>query len=582
MAGVKRFLFDKLVYLSTHQFINMKKFIITPFSVSSIRYPVLFLLFSFFILHPSRLSAAEGDVIDIAYSGNSATVTIPATAAVTSSVDGAYVTLTSTTTTEEYIYRLSGTTSAGGLIINGAFKLTLQLAGVDITSQRGAAIDVECGKRIAVQLVKGTTNTLADYAGGSQKAALYFSGHPEFEGGGVLNITGNVKHAISAKEYLQIKKSTGVINILGAVSDGVHCGKGKVNNEHRYFQMNGGILNINNVKGDGIDSDDYGVMYINGGVLNVNVSENDAVGLKCDSIIYMTDGVVNVNVTGDASEGIRACYDAKFQGGSVHVNVAGNGSKAVKGKNRSNGLVKDGGQLHFEGTDFVLYVHGNDILAADGSVDTNCRAISSDASISYTTGQIDIYAYGSIEDACNEDVQTHTAQELHSIFNIHRAPWNFYYADFQHDMTAYVALQLNGKSVNVSDYAIGAFIDDTCVGVAVGDYLRIYSATTTASPITFRVYDYAMGKEYIVTADPSITFASDSQAGTAQSPIVLTIILLGDANGDDKVSIADVTAIINHINNIHSDTFNGKAADVNRDGNISISDVTGVINIINM
>ena len=369
--------------------------------------------------------AAEDNVIDIVYSGNTAVVTIPATAAVTSSVNGAYVTLTSTTTADEYIYRLSGTTTAGGLTIKGSYKLTLQLAGVNITSQQGAAIDVECGKRIAVQLMEGTTNVLSDYADGSQKAALYFGGHPEFEGGGTLYVTGNAKHAIFAKEYLQIKKSTGTINVLGAVSDGVHCGNGKVNNEHRYFQMDGGVLNINNVKGDGIDSDDYGILDIRGGDINVNVTESNAVGLKCDSILYMTGGNVNINVTGNDSEGIRACYDALFKGGKVYVNVAGDGSKAVKGKNRSNGTVKDGGQLHFDGTDFTLYVHGNDILAEDGTVDTNCRAISADASFSYHSGQVDIYAYGAIEDACNEDVQAHTREELNRIFNIHRAPWNF-------------------------------------------------------------------------------------------------------------------------------------------------------------
>ena len=58
--------------------------------------------------------------------------------------------------------------------------------------------------------------------------------------------------------------------------------------------------------------------------------------------------------------------------------------------------------------------------------------------------------------------------------------------------------------------------------------------------------------------------------------------VLGDANGDGKVSISDVTAIINHINNVNTGgTFNEKAADVNGDSKISIADVTGVINIIN-
>lgn len=59
------------------------------------------------------------------------------------------------------------------------------------------------------------------------------------------------------------------------------------------------------------------------------------------------------------------------------------------------------------------------------------------------------------------------------------------------------------------------------------------------------------------------------------------VTLLGDANVDGTVSIADVTAIINHINGNTSGSFYEKAADVNGDGVISIADVTGVINIIN-
>lgn len=57
--------------------------------------------------------------------------------------------------------------------------------------------------------------------------------------------------------------------------------------------------------------------------------------------------------------------------------------------------------------------------------------------------------------------------------------------------------------------------------------------------------------------------------------------ILGDANGDGTVSIADISAIINRINNAVTGMFLEEAADVNGDGIISIADVTGVINIIN-
>lgn len=55
----------------------------------------------------------------------------------------------------------------------------------------------------------------------------------------------------------------------------------------------------------------------------------------------------------------------------------------------------------------------------------------------------------------------------------------------------------------------------------------------------------------------------------------------GDANGDDVVTIADVTAVINHINGNVTGTFIEEAANVNGDETISIADVTGIINLIN-
>ena len=55
----------------------------------------------------------------------------------------------------------------------------------------------------------------------------------------------------------------------------------------------------------------------------------------------------------------------------------------------------------------------------------------------------------------------------------------------------------------------------------------------------------------------------------------------GDANGDGVVTIADVTAVINHINGNVTGTFIEEAANVNGDETISIADVTGIINLIN-
>ncbi len=56
--------------------------------------------------------------------------------------------------------------------------------------------------------------------------------------------------------------------------------------------------------------------------------------------------------------------------------------------------------------------------------------------------------------------------------------------------------------------------------------------------------------------------------------------LLGDANGDGKVTITDAVAVVNYILNTTQGTFNVAAADVDGNGSITITDAVGIVNII--
>ena len=536
----------------------------------------------------SSVHAAEGDIITITYANESATVDIPESlnGIVMPNVNGAHVVLQSTTTTEEYIYRVSGNTSDGSLTITGAYKLTLQLAGVRIHSTRGAAIDIETGKRVAVVLVEGTVNTLSDCSNGSQKAALYFTGHPEFEGAGTLNVTGNTKHAISAKEELELKTTTGTINVLGAADgDGIHCGKGKMANEHNYFRMEGGIVNINNVSSDGIDSDDYGCLKISGGVINVNVTADGGTGLKCDSILTMTGGMLNIVVSGKDAEGIRTNYDAQLLGGSIVANVSGDGSKGIKGKKKdamsSSLTVLNGGTITFGGTECTFYLHANNYIDPATGEEKKCRAVSADNVITCCDGDIEIFAYGSLSNPFHSDAEINSEG---GTLAIHRAPWLFYYGDFQHDMTAYVELEIDDVRLdNYDNYAIGAFIGEECVGVAVDGYLRIYSRNLDYDEVTFQVFDLENEKPlYNVNASKTVFFVADDMASTYDNPIIISCksSLIGDVNGDGQVDIADVTALVNYMLSSEVETNNN--ADVDHDGAVTTDDIIALTNIILM
>ena len=541
---------------------------------------------AFLLLFALGLSAQSP--IDIKWNGTAATVNIPAdVTGVTATVEGAIVSITSTNTDTEYTYRLSGSSSDGSLTIYGDYKLTLQLAGLSLTNAHGgAAIDVECGKRIAVELVKGTRNTLADADKGSQKAALYFKGHAEFEDHGTLNVTGRLKHAICAKEYIELKASTGTINVLGAVSDGIHGGKGKVNNEHNYFLMRGGNVNILNVSGDGSDSDDYGTVNIEGGTISINTTDG-ATALKADSLLNITGGKVNISVTGDDSEGLRSRYRTTISGGRTDIIVTGNGSKAIKGKRyEEEATVLEGGYVDISGGEVNIHVLGGNLKdPATGDI-SKCMGISVDADYRQTGGTVNITALG--PETYTYNVKGSESRDGGTL-NVVSTPWVLNPAGFQYDMSVYVVVKKSGTAY--TDYtgkAVGAFIGTQCVGYAVfpegTDYgiMRLYSDKAISSEtMNFRLNDN--GAEYKLTTSQTVTFTAQAAIGTPEAPIELNCPAyeLGDVNLNNTVDNLDVECLAcKLVGKIHTTTFNSAQADVDGDGIITIADLTRIVRII--
>ena len=64
------------------------------------------------------------------------------------------------------------------------------------------------------------------------------------------------------------------------------------------------------------------------------------------------------------------------------------------------------------------------------------------------------------------------------------------------------------------------------------------------------------------------------------SRLTLTEALLGDTNGDGKVTVTDAVGIVNHILERTPSVFITNAADVNGDGSVTITDAVSIINII--
>lgn len=266
--------------------------------------------------------------------------------------DGAYVNITSAATTDpEITYALQGTTTNGAFLLNGIYKCGVILNGVNITSRRGAAIRINNGKRIDVELVKGTTNNLADCQQGLQDACLHIKGHPEFKGEGTLNITGNTRHAYKSGEYTLLKRSTGAINILAAVGDAMHIGQ--------YFHMRGGQITISpDVQKDGIqvdkDSDttkiNNGMVFLDSGIVNINLRSDDVSGIKCDSTFTCNGGNYTITMSGKAAKGIDAARNAHIFAttSTPEFNLtASGGYLTVLGKKKKSACFKVDGNLYF-------------------------------------------------------------------------------------------------------------------------------------------------------------------------------------------------------------------------------------------
>ena len=321
---------------------------------------------------PAETGETPTDTVFIAFDGTAATVTPASVAGITTEVDGANVNLTNANEDREMTFVLSGESQEGSFTYNGTYKACIRLSGLNLKSNSGAALDIKCGKRIALELAEGTDNYLEDAPDSlGQKAALYCKGHLEVSKGGTLTVKGNYTHAIKTKEYMLVKASTGGITVNGAEGDGIHAGQ--------YFKMNGGTVSISGVKGDGIQAEatgegdeDDGQLIVKGGTLDVAVTQRDVAAIKSDSLLTITGGTLTLNTTGDGNKGIKGKDNILISGGDINITQSGkyivvnNDPGYVVGIKASGDLDISGGSITIENT-----AEAGKGLSADGNLTTS-------------------------------------------------------------------------------------------------------------------------------------------------------------------------------------------------------------------
>ena len=323
--------------------------------------------------------------VGVEYDGATAQVEISGDLApyLTVNVEGANVSIfADEQLQEEVTYLLSGTSNAGSFTLEGDYKATLVISGLHLTSNTVSLppMNILNGKRIKI-LVSGS-NSFADCAGGTHKGAFFINGHPEIEGCGYINITGNSKHAFVSDEYTQFKHSfTGTINVLGAVGDAFHI--------DQYLLMQGGTFQMNNIGGDGFDisltndaTDEHnGEVFIEGGNIQLNVATPDTKGIKSDGNMTISGGTISGTVSGNGTKGISVDGDLTIKGVAnnplIDLKVTGTTYAAGTADESKCRGIKGKGDFTFDG--------GTIKISATGA---KSKAISIDGTYTYKSGQM--------------------------------------------------------------------------------------------------------------------------------------------------------------------------------------------------
>jgi hypothetical protein len=351
----------------------------------------------------SILFIDETVVVDNPFDGSGVTV----------SASGQHVTVRSTRTDIELNYILSGITAAGSVKIYGDYPFGLALNGAGITNPYGAAINIQCGKKIMVTVVNNTQNRLIDgveyvYTDGEDMKATFFcEGKLNMYGTGILEVRGKNKHAICSDDYFRMYE--GDIRIKEAASDGIHT-----NDE---VLIDGGSLTVRSA-GDGIESED--AITITGGSLSVVTTGEKAHAVKSmGSTSVNTMGIINLTVYGNASKGFSTSSDLTVTNGNITINTAGNAFYDTEDADITSAAgIKCDGNLLVESGNITIVSTGTggkgisvdgDIVISGGVInvttsggqyvysktnDTAAKAIKSDGNIDINGGTIIILTSG--------------------------------------------------------------------------------------------------------------------------------------------------------------------------------------------
>lgn len=347
--------------------------------------------------------------VTVTYSGNSAVVTSTGNA-VKHYIIGADVAIDLTDAGAAEIIA-SGKSDDGQLKVYGNSDVKLTLKGLELTSAKSAAINIQNKKILYLHLEEGTTNVICDAESQSDESyypegvvaddekrngAIYCKGSVVVSGSGILSLTGKKKHGISVKSSLKIRpgvtlaindvkdncvKAEGITVLGGYLWAKTSADAGKCLSSDADVTVKGGQLKLYTSGGSVYEEDENdtsspagvkadGNIYIyNGEMLCISTGEGGK-GLNADGGITMDDGIVNVVTSGgkyvynaaldlDSSpKGVKADGEITINGGLLNIQVTGrsDGSEGLESKSK---ITVNGGEVFVYAYDDAINVGGD-------------------------------------------------------------------------------------------------------------------------------------------------------------------------------------------------------------------------------
>ena len=324
--------------------------------------------------------------VSIVYDGDKVTVdgkkveTVVMVGTATIIANGAHVTVLAPA---KYAFSLKGTTSNGSFkLMADSRKTQITLDGVSITNPTGAAINIQSGKTMLIQVADGTTNYLEDGASyvledeEQQKGTFFSEGQLIFSGEGSLNVKSNYGHGIASDDYVRIRSGNITVN---STRDGIST--------KERFIMYGGKLTVD-AKQDGVDAGE-GYVEIGGGKLDIKAvdegitasyegEDDGTIDTTIDPYMEIKGGLIKVTTTGDKGHGIRAMSTLTMSGGIVQVTVKGAGSKAMLSE----------GDMSLTGGKVTALAEGDALYEADVQELSSAAAIRSKGTLKIENMQV--------------------------------------------------------------------------------------------------------------------------------------------------------------------------------------------------